>query len=139
MIQIIQTLGDATEFDGTVGKGLITFSELDIETNFPSANYKPSIVTLSLDTGDISVLLPQITVVFTQSDSATTERMLLKNLQDKSGFAMLGCRIGVPRTAGGVPWRLEVLTPGKTASATLVVEFTDDYYGGKQWVAAEST
>lgn len=127
-MEILQTtLAGATEFDGTANKGLLDFSELDFSS--VTLGWKPSIVSLVLDTGDLTKTLPQITVLLVGPATAS-KRAVLVNAQNQSGIAKLGCRIGVPRDSNGVSWQLQVLTPGKTVTATLTVEYCRDYFGG---------
>lgn len=127
MILLNERLTGSTEFDGTTGAGLIDFSLLTLNA---SLGFKPSIVSLVLDTGDISLTLPQITVVLVQPGGGSSNRATIVNAADASGFAKLGCDIPVPRNSNGDPWELQVFTPGKTITAALLVEYTVGYFGG---------
>ena len=130
---LVETLSGATEFDGTAGKGLVDFSDLALP---PDLNTKPRILTISVDTGNTAITMPRIICQITRPGGVACERILIRDITDKNGFALAGCAIPVPREIGpslaptGTPWILQLFTPGKDVDACFIVEYVNSTFRG---------
>ncbi|KKL59215.1 hypothetical protein LCGC14_2217580, partial [marine sediment metagenome] len=91
---LVETLAGATEFDGTAGRGLVTFSDLALPADL---NTKPRILTISVDTGDTAITMPRIICQITRPGGVACARILIRDITVKNGFALAGCAIPVPR------------------------------------------
>lgn len=111
------SLAGANEWNGTI----LDFTDLTLPSD--NLDFLPVISIMSINTSAIANTLPQITVKLQEAGEAADRSMLLKNLQDKPGFATVGCNIFVPRQSDGTPWVFQVFTPGKTVNATLYVNY----------------
>lgn len=125
---LVETLAGAIAFDGTAGAGLVDFSLLALPPDF---NTKPRILTLSVDTGDTAITMPRIICYIIKAGAPASERILIRDITDVNGFSLAGCAIPVPRDQpSGIPWVLQLFTPGKTVDASFIVEYVNSTFRG---------
>lgn len=123
MITIIQTVDGVTNFSGTGTDGLILFeSSIPLPANSP--DIVPVLTNVALQGDDLAT----ITIIncFLQRQTGTaTERIPIRRIVGATGFTKAGCRIPVPRdrTNGFLPWQLQLITTGKSVTASLIVSF----------------
>lgn len=124
MAQFLVTIAGAAQF----GANYVDFSDVMAEIeNAENPDLVPVITSLSFDTGDESVTVSTLVVRLNRANpDSASESVLVRNLTDTPGFAMLGCKIPVPvdpNDPSGDPtaWVLNVTTTGKTAAASLLV------------------
>lgn len=126
MKTVIQPLAGAVNFDGTAGRGLITFTDLALTVN--SENQVPVLVGVGLETRGVSVLTIDCFLKVAADGVTTFNRITVRTLAAQNGFALHGCYIPVPRLVVGAlgvftPWELILITTGKTANANFVASY----------------
>lgn len=120
----VQTLAGATEFDGLTGTtGLVDFADY---INGLSLSARAKILGISYNgTGGAAVQLD----IFLQltGAAATTQIPLASEANVTTRVIMCGTGLWVPRSqTNGVSWNLFCTTTGKSATASLVVDWVLD-------------
>lgn len=121
MAQGLFTVADATQFTGDY----VDFTDVLLPADYAlNPDLAPVITTLFFDTGNTAVTVGTLVVRLNHPGGVASASLLIRNLTDTVGFALDGCNIPVPvRASDGVPWVLEVVTTGKTATASLYIEY----------------
>ena len=117
---VIQTVIGAAQFDGTAGMGLVQFETAPGTPDLDSSR-RPNLFMVSFFTtspvGSVQARL--------SASGAATEVIELVNQTNISSFVWpcAAFNFFVPRAANTFYFQLTVVTVGKTADGTLIVEF----------------
>lgn len=120
----VQTLAGATQFDGLTGTtGLLEFSDY-LNANMLDENVRIKILTVAYNGGAATA---DVDIYIANAGAPATERIILvdANITNRA----ISCNLIVPKTASDVSWNLYCVTTGKTAAASLIVDWITTIVG----------
>lgn len=132
MYTIEQPVAGATQYDGTAGRGLVTFSDLNLPDNDFTTIAYVTIVALEAPISQ-SIGIDCFLMYPGETPATTLRRVTILRPQasgassPQPGFSKGGCMIPVPRRTDASPfatWQLVLITTGKSADCNFVVSYT---------------